>query len=56
MKSLNVVNLWKEDGIIWDNYQQQKLDIELESLALLVDIDNVCWLNKITKQSSQYIT
>lgn len=44
-KQLNVLNFWKEDGLIWDDTQQQKLDVELKSLALLVGIANVSWLN-----------
>ncbi len=45
MKQLNVLNFWKEDDIIWNDNQQKKLDIELESLALLVGIDKVNWLS-----------
>jgi len=37
-KQLNILNFWKEDGIIWSNKEQQKLDVELRSLALLVGI------------------
>ncbi len=43
-KSLDVLNFWKEDGIVWNEKQQLKLDEELTSLALLVDIKNVNWL------------
>lgn len=43
-KQLNVLNFWKEDGVIWDAKQQEKLEKELASFALLVDIKNVSWL------------
>ncbi len=43
---LSVINFWKEEGVIWDSKQQEKLDVELSSFALLVGIENVIWLNK----------
>ncbi|QKJ23571.1 winged helix-turn-helix domain-containing protein [Poseidonibacter lekithochrous] len=43
-KSLDVLNFWKEDDVGWNEKQQLKLDEELTSLALLVDIKNVNWL------------
>jgi len=44
---LNVINFWQEDGVIWNDNQKQKLDIELSSFALLVGIQNVIWENKL---------
>ena len=43
-KQLNVLNFWKEDGVVWDAKQQEKLEKELANFALLVDIENVNWL------------
>lgn len=44
---LNVINFWKEEEISWNDNQQKKLDIELSSFALLIDITNVIWPSKI---------
>lgn len=43
-KQLNVLNFWQEDGVVWNDKQQVKLDAELSSFALLVGIKNVSWL------------
>lgn len=40
---LNVVNFWKEEGGIWTDIQQKKLDTELSDFAALVGISKVCW-------------
>ena len=46
-KQLNVLNFWKEEGVIWDNKQEKKLEAELSSFALLVGIKNVNWSKEI---------
>lgn len=43
-KQLNILNFWQEDGVVWNDKQQVKLDAELSSFALLVGIKNVSWL------------
>lgn len=44
IKELKVINFWKEDGIIWTENQQAKLDIELSNFALFIGIETVIWL------------
>ena len=44
-KELNVLNFWKEDGVIWDDEKQLKLDEELFSFAHLVGINSVKWMH-----------
>jgi len=41
---LNVVNFWQEDDIIWNRERDKKLNEELSSFALLIDIENIIWL------------
>ena len=43
---LNVLNFWIEDSLTWNEEQQNKLNTELSSLATLVGIENVSWINK----------
>lgn len=43
-KQLNILNFWLEDVVVWDDKQQEKLDVELASFALLVGIERVRWL------------
>jgi len=44
-KQLNVLNFWKEDGIVWSDNQREKLDVELDSFASFVGIKNISWLS-----------
>ena len=41
---LNVINFWKEDGVVWDEERDNELNEELSSLALLINIENIIWL------------
>ncbi len=49
-KQLNVLHLWMEEGVVWDDIKQVKLDEALASFALLVGIDEVVWLKKHEKK------
>jgi len=44
---LNVINFWTEEEIIWCKNKQEKLDVELSSLALFVGITSVIWHTKL---------
>ena len=44
MGLLCISNITRYDNIIWNDKQQVKLDEELSSFALLVDIDTVNWI------------
>ena len=46
---LDVLNFWLEDGHVWNDKQQEKLDAELSSFALLVGIKNISWLIQLQR-------
>ncbi len=41
---MSILNFWLEEGIVWKDKEQEKLDIELKSFASLVGIDKISWL------------
>lgn len=41
--SLNVINLWKEDGVTWGKGREQRLAAELRRFARFAGLDTVTW-------------
>ena len=44
INEMSVLNFWIEEGVLWNDKEKEKLDVELKSFASLVGIDNVRWL------------
>ena len=46
-KQMEVINFWLEDGELWDDNKQKKLEEELYSLASFVGVSKIIGLSKI---------
>lgn len=47
--TLEVINVWPEPGVVWNDKRWQKLDAELSRLGRFIGIDNVRWICDINR-------